>query len=199
VVKPDIIPPTAPVLSTYDITENGIRIQWVNSSDEDVAVHKLYRRLIADTVKTWTLIQEFKRSAITEWIDKDCREGHTYSYTMVAVDSAKLESEPAKPFTITVPEKRVKDVVKNLEVEVDRKGRTVTITWEQGKTAKNIRRYELYRGQAKEPMSLYKQMATATNSFIDTDLRVNTRYKYAIRAVYMNGQYSDFVTKSVIY
>lgn len=199
VVKPDIIPPTAPVLSGYDIMENGIRIQWVNSSDEDVAVHKLYRRLKADTVKTWTLLQEFKQFSTTEWIDKDCEEGRTYSYTMTAVDSSKLESEPAKPFTITVPEKLVKTVVKNLEVEVDRKGRTVTITWVQVKTAKNIRRFELYRAQAKEPMSLYKQMATADNSFIDTDLRVNTRYKYAIRVVYTNGQYSDFVTKSVIY
>lgn len=199
VVKPDIIPPTAPVLSAYDVTENGIRLQWVNSSDEDVAVHKLYRRLIADTVKTWTLLQEFKRAVTTEWVDKDCEEGRTYSYTLVAMDSAKLESEPAKPLTIVVPEKRVKEVVKNMEVEVDRKERTVTITWEQAKTAKNIRRFELYRAQAKQPMSLYKQMATASSSFVDTDLRVNTRYKYAIRAVYTNGQYSDFVTKSVIY
>lgn len=199
VVKPDVIPPTAPVLSAYDATENGIKIQWVNSSDEDVAAHKLYRRQVVDTVKTWTLLQEFKQATTTEWIDKDCVEGQTYSYTIVAMDSSKLESEPAKPFTIVMPEKRVKEVVKNMEVEVDRKGRTVTITWEQIRTAKNIRRFELYRAQAKQAMSLYKQMASAANSFVDTDLRVNTRYKYAIRAVYTNGQYSDFVIKSVIY
>jgi uncharacterized protein len=199
VIKPDIIPPTAPVMAAYDITENGIRIQWVNSSDDDVVAHKLYRRLMADTVTTWTLLQEFRQPAATEWLDKNCEEGRMYSYTMLAIDSSKLESEPAKPFTIRAPEKRVKEVVKNMEVAVDRKGRTVTITWEQIRIVKNIRRFELYRAQAKQPMSLYKEMATATNSFVDTDLQVNTRYKYAIRAVYVNGQYSDFVTKSVIY
>lgn len=199
VVKPDIIPPTAPVLSAYDVTENGIRIQWVNSSDEDVTVHKLYRRLIADTVKTWSLIHEFEKSVTTEWTDKDCEGGRTYSYTLVAVDSAKLESQPAKPLTVRTAERRVKNVVKNMEVEVDRKGRTVTISWEQVETVKNVRRFELYRGQAKQPMSLYKQMTAATNSFVDTDLHVNTKYQYAIRAVYVNGQYSDFVTKGVIY
>lgn len=199
VVKPDIIPPTAPVLAAYDITENGIRLQWVNSSDADVAVHRLYRRLMADTVTTWTLLQEFEQLSATEWVDKDCEEGRLYSYTMVAMDSSKLESEPAKPVTIKAPVKRVKDVVKNMEVEVDRKGRTVTVTWEKLKTVKNIRRFELYRGAAKQPISLYKQIATASSSFVDTDLRVNTRYKYAIRAVYTNGQYSDFITKSVIY
>lgn len=199
VVKPDIIPPTAPVLAAYDITDNGIRLQWVNSSDSDVIVHRLYRRLMADTVKTWTLIQEFRQLSASEWIDKDCEEGRLYSYTMVAMDSSKLESDPAKPITIKAPVKRVREVVKNMDVEVDRKGRTVTITWEQLKTVNNIRRFELYRGEAKQPMSLYKQLATASNSFIDTDLRVNTRYKYAIRAVFASGQYSDFVTKSVIY
>lgn len=199
VIKPDIIPPSAPVLASYDITETGIRLQWVNSSDSDVIVHRLYRRLIADTVTTWSLLQEFKQAAITEWVDKEGQEGRMYSYTIVAMDSAKLESKPANPLTVRIPEKRLKEVVKNMEVEVDRKGRTVTITWEQLKTAKNIRRFELYRGEAKQPMSLYKQMTIATNSFIDTDLRVNTRYKYAIRAVYVNGQNSDFVTKSVIY
>ncbi|MCS3802076.1 hypothetical protein [Niastella sp. OAS944] len=199
VIKPDVIPPSAPVLAAYDIMENGIRLQWVNSSDSDVIVHKLYRRLIADTVTTWILLQEFRQAATTEWTDKDGQEGRLYSYTIIAMDSSKLESEPAKPLTVRVPEKRVKEVVKNMEVEVDRKGRTVTITWEQLKTVKNIRRFELFRGEAKEPMSLYKQVATAASSFIDTDLRVNTKYKYAIRAVYTNGQYSDFVTKSVIY
>lgn len=199
VIKPDIIPPSAPVLASYDITETGIRLQWVNSSDSDVIVHKLYRKLITDTATTWTLLQEFRKVSTSEWIDKEGQEGRLYSYTIIAMDSSKLESEPAKPLTVRVPEKRVKEVVKNLAVEVDRKGRTVTVTWEQLKTVKNIKRLELYRGEAKLPMSLYKQMATATNSFIDTDLHVNTRYKYAIRAVFTNGQYSDFVTKSIIY
>lgn len=198
VVKPDVIPPTSPVLSAYDVLESGIRLQWVNSSDEDVVAHKLYRRLIADSVTAWTLLQEFGDNR-TEWMDKECAEGVTYSYTVVATDKSRLESAPAVPFTIAVPEKRVKAGVKKLDALVDRTARSITLNWIQAADTKIIRRFELFRAQDKQPMSLYKQLDTRDVTFIDTDLQVNSRYQYAIRVVYTNGKYSDFVTKQVIY
>jgi hypothetical protein len=199
VKKPDILAPTQPVLADYLVSDTGVHIQWINSSDEDVVAHKLYRKLLADTVTEWTLMQEFRNPKTTGWTDKAYREGFTYSYTMVAVDSARLESEPALPLSIAIPEKRIKDAIKKLNVEVDRTNRSITINWIKIPEAKNIRMLELYRAQDKEPMSLYKQLTTNDNNFIDTGLQVNTRYKYAIRAVFINGRYSDFVTQNVIY
>jgi uncharacterized protein len=198
VVKPDIIPPTSPVLSAYEVMESGVRLQWVNSSDEDVAVHKLYRRLLSDTISSWALLQEFTDQR-TEYIDKECAEGATYSYTVVAADKGRLESAPAIPLTIAVPEKRVKTGVKKLDALVDRTARSITLNWIQAVDTKIIRRFELFRAQDKQPMSLYKQLDIRDLTFIDTDLQVNSRYQYAIRVVYTNGKYSDFVTKQVIY
>jgi fibronectin type 3 domain-containing protein len=155
--------------------------------------------MMSDTVTTWTLLQEFTDQKTTIWVDKNLQPGQTYSYTLVAVDSSKLESDPSIPLTVAVPEKRMKDAVKKVDVEVDRQNRSITINWIKVAEDKNIRLFELYRAQDKQQMSLYKQVPAATNSFIDTDLQVNTRYKYAVRAVYTDGKYSDFVIKQVIY
>lgn len=198
VVKPDVIPPTSPVISGFEVTEKGVRISWVNSSDEDVQVHRLYRRQLADTVADWSLMKEFTGNE-SEWTDEDGMPGFSYSYTLVAVDSSQLESKPAIPVTVSIPEKRVKAAVKKLEAQVDRSARTITLQWQPAAENGNVRRLELYRGQDKEPMSLYKQLPAAEQTFVDSDLRVNTKYRYGIRAVYESGKYSDFVIKQVIY
>jgi uncharacterized protein len=195
---PDVIPPSQPVLGSYDITEKGIKLSWINSSDEDVAQHKIYRKIYGEN-GDWQLLQSVTDKKKQDFIDEKYAEGKTYSYTIIAEDSSKLESAPAVPLTISIPEKRIKEAVTKLNVEVDRDNRAIAINWQKTKESKNIRQFEIYRGEDRQPMSLYQEINTEVQSFTDKELRVNTTYKYGIRAVYTNGGYSDFVTKTVIY
>ncbi len=199
VKKPDVIPPSQPVLAGYEVTEKGVKIQWINSSDEDVVVHKIYRKLVDGTGSQWQLLQTVNDKSKQETTDIDYVEGKTYSYTLIAVDSSRLESAPAIPLTISISVKRIKEAIKKLDVAADREHRFITLNWEHAPNAKNIRQIEIYRGEDKQSVSLYQQLDKDAQSFVDKDLRINTKYKYAVRAVYSNGAYSDFITKSVIY
>ena len=197
VIKPDIVPPSQPVLAGYDISDDGIKINWINSTDEDVVMHKLYRKPYQGGA--WELLETFRGKSISQVIDKKGEEGKTYSYTIIAVDSAKLESEPAIPLTVVFPEKRIKTAIKSLDAEVDRDKRMITLAWAKIPDVKNIKQFELYRGDDKRKMSLYKVFEENVFAFTDNDLTVNTRYKYGVRVVFANGKYSDFITKNVIY
>ena len=198
VIKPDVIPPTKPVIAGYDISDEGIKINWINSSDADVVTHKLYRKIYQGG-GSWELLQSFSDKTITQVVDKNGSEGKTYSYTIIAVDSSKLESEPAVPLTVVFPEKRIKVAIKSFDAEVDRDKRIISMNWVKQTDIKNIKQFELYRGDDKRKMSLYKVFEENVSEFTDDDLTVNTKYKYGIRVVFANGKYSDFVTKNLIY
>ena len=73
------------------------------------------------------------------------------------------------------------------------------MNWVKQTDIKNIKQFELYRGDDKRKMSLYKVFGENISEFTDDDLTVNTKYKYGIRVVFANGKYSDFVTKNLIY
>jgi uncharacterized protein len=198
VTKPDVVPPSQPLLADYEVTDDGIKLTWNNSPDEDVVMHNLYRKTIGNAAD-WALLQSFRDKKIQQYTDKTCEANKMYSYTIIALDSSKLESLPAVPITIEFAEKRIKNAIKLLDGEVDRDNRQITLTWKLLPDIKNIKQFELYRGEDKVGMSLYKIIEKEAVTFLDKDLLVNTKYKYAIRVVFENGKTSDFVTKNLTY
>jgi uncharacterized protein len=196
--KPDLIPPSSPLLSNYEVMEDGIKLIWNNSPDEDVVMHNIYRKTIGNAAD-WVLLQSYRDKKIQAYLDKTCEPNKTYSYTIVALDSGKLESQPAIPITIEFAEKRIKLALKSLDAEVDRDARQITLSWKLLPDIKNIKQYELYRGEEKIGMSLYKIIDKEALSFIEKDLLVNTKYKYGLRVVFESGKTSDFITKNVTY
>ncbi len=198
VTKPDVVPPSQPLLADYEVTDDGIKLTWNNSPDEDVVIHNLYRKTIGNAAD-WALLQSFRDKKIQQYTDKTCEANKMYSYTIISLDSSKLESLPAVPITIEFAEKRIKNALKSLDGEVDRDNRQITLVWKLLPDIKNIKQFELYRGEDKVGMSLYKMIEKEAVTFIDKDLLVNTKYKYAIRVVFENGKTSDFITKNLTY
>jgi uncharacterized protein len=196
--KPDVIPPSQPVFSSYELKENELLLQWINSSDPDVATNSLYRReIISDSATGWQKILEVKNNSVQQYTDKLALTDRTYAYTLIAKDSAGLESPPASPLTLFVPTPRQKDAIRKLELEADRDKREITINWESA--GSNVIQFELYRAEDKDAMNLYKVLNADEKTFTDKELRVNTTYKYAVRAIYKDGKYSDFKMKNIIY
>ena len=195
--KPDMVPPSQPVFSSYELKENQLLLQWVNSTDADVVAHTLYRKEVADTATTWVKVIETRDKKIQQYTDKPAVPNRTYSYTVIATDSAGHESSPAVPITVFVPDARQKEAIKQLDIEVDRDKREIAINWVSA--AANVVQFELYRAEDKNALNLYQVFKAEQKNFIDKDLRVNTNYKYGIRAVYKDGKYSDFKMKNIIY
>lgn len=94
VVLPDIVPPTAPVFYDATPTDSTVALAWFLSPSEDVARQILRRAVEPDT--TWGDLATL-RPADSLYTDRAVVRGTRYRYTLVAVDSTGLFSDPATP------------------------------------------------------------------------------------------------------
>jgi len=183
--KPDVIPPTSPVFSAYKVVDGQVQLSWVNSGDEDVAAHLLYRKNRADTSHKWVLLQTF-HDRTQYYADQLIEGGQTYTYILMAKDSSGLESPPTQPITVTIPSDPNAISVKTLNAYVNREGRYIELSWKDSNTGVN--EYQLYKGAGGQPLSLWKVVPANVKTIVDESLKINTAYEYGVRAVDKNGQ-----------
>ncbi len=194
-VKPDVIPPTPPVFTNYQIANHTVLLKWVNSSSEDVAAHYLYRK----EAKTpeWKLLQHIT-DATTTYTDTQIEEGERYSYTLIAKDQNGLESQPAPPVTVIIPKTTLKPKVKGFYAVADSKKGIIDLNWRYKEN--NIDVFQLYRTTGEKPPRLLKNITPKTNRVVDNiGLTINTQYTYIIRAVFNDGTLSATSKTTVKY
>jgi uncharacterized protein len=183
--KPDVMPPTPPVFKKVRASSEGIEIQWVNSSSEDVVNHILYRRLAGE--RGWKLLSVFNNvNADTVYFDKEAEMDRFYEYTILAVDDSKLESEPAIPVKSKRIDTGVRKTIENLFAKADREKKQIVLAWNYEVTDE-VERFEIYRGQEDEAIRIYTSLTGESNQFIDEKISVNSNYSYRLRAVYKDG------------
>jgi uncharacterized protein len=195
VMKPDVIPPTAPVFADYKLQEGAVDLSWVNTTDEDVTEMAIQRKDPAS--KDWkTIFTTAKR--VTQFTDKEIQPEKKYSYKLVATDSSGWHSPEAQVLTIQTLPVVNRKIIKSLDSDLNREKRLIYLRWQlQNKTG--VKSIEIFKGDDKEPLSLYKVVDGKTVELLDNDLLVNTKYKYGIRALLTNGQYSEMLTKEINY
>jgi len=186
--RPDIIPPVAPVFKSIKSVEEGIAIEWINSSSADVAAHVIYKNKTGE--KEWKLFQAITIDTVQSLIDDDVQAGIYYNYTMVAVDSAKLQSLPANSVRGIKVDTGVRPIIEKIKTIVDRTNKTISIMWEYNE--ENVKEFLIYKKIEEEQLSLYRNISGNDVEFTDTKLVINTNYLYRIKAVYSDGSESPF-------
>jgi fibronectin type 3 domain-containing protein len=192
--KPDRIPPASPVITAYKVVDNSVRLDWVNSTDPDVAVHELYREGLNDTAGGWQRIARFTDTTHS-YTDSKVVGGRSYMYTVSATDSSGLKSPPMPPLTVAIPADPAAKAIHTLNSYVDRERRYIEISWADDRT--DIREYQLYRGAGDKPVSLWKVVpASSRKRIADEGVTINTNYEYGIRAVGRDGMIGPY--KSIV-
>jgi len=116
--KPDLVPPSAPVITKYNQEQLSVTFSWVNSVSEDVVSHRLERK---KDDEGWKEIKKFTAKE-KQWLDKDLTAGKAYSYRIVAIDDANNMSY-SKSLEITAIDRGLRDDVKQLKI-VTRDGKS---------------------------------------------------------------------------
>ncbi len=182
--KPDKVPPVSPVFKSVENGTKGIQLSWVNSTSTDVVKHQLYRA--NEGSNTWQLLKEFDRSGIlSDYEDASAEIGVSYSYTLIAVDRSKLESQPAKPVRGQRIDTGIRPPVQNLKAKADRGEGFITLSWEY--TEAGVEKYKIYRSENGGKMRLIGTVEGATEAYFDKFLKENTEYKYGVQAVFESG------------
>ena len=190
VIKPDLIPPTSPLLKNYEVTTEGIQISWIPSSSPDVASHVVYRKYGSEEGKEWKKLSETFSIDDSIYYDTTLQAPGIYNYTVIAKDSVALESLPANPIRIVWNGKTINGDDIKFHGAVNRELRFIDLSWKI--KARDVIEYRLYRGTNNHQLKLYKTLNGDSKGFNDTDLEINTDYTYGLQLV-LNGGLTSLI------
>jgi uncharacterized protein len=193
VKRPDKNPPVPPVFNNFKLEEEKVHLFWENSASDDIAVVRLYKKIITNTANddAWELEKEFSSLDSVSYVDTKVKQGSVVGYTLMAIDKSKNESAPSVPLTVQIPiDRRDKAAVKELHAVADRKSKKILVEWVYGE--KNVAEYQIYKTAGKQPLSLWKVAENTTVAIIDEDISPSNLYKYAVRAVFKDGTMSQW-------
>lgn len=186
--RPDIIAPSAPLISSYTIEGNKVSLQWEPSSSDDVVKHELQR---TDASGKKITLTSFTTATNNKYVDSTVTEGAAYTYELAAIDESGLRS--ASTLDIAVAETSAKAGVERVEAKWDDKDKEVVLNWQYKQ--KGDYSFVVFRGAQDGDMRPLRTLEGSTTTF--TDNNVNSgKYQYAIKVLYNNGAESK-VSKPV--
>jgi fibronectin type 3 domain-containing protein len=193
IVKPDKVPPVPPVLKSVKSTTRGVEIMAIPSSSEDVSSHQLYRK--QKNAGQWELIHTFTGDSLY-YVDVALRPAQEYHYTLVAVDEAGLKSEKGQLFSGKLINLGGQPGVQKIQYDINRDKKIIHIKWKY--EGDNISKYYVFRSVEDSPITLYKSVNVQENKLMDTNVAMNTTYRYRLKVVFKDGSESSFSDELVI-
>jgi fibronectin type 3 domain-containing protein len=188
VALPDKVKPQPPVMLPVQSSEKGVAISWIKSSSLDVTQYDVYRRM-ADR-------NEWQRINVTLsgpdsaylYLDENAPAGKINYYTVTAIDSAGLESDPSGAVSGRKIDNALRTAVKWKEPVIIKERKQVVLQWgyEQGE----IESFKIYKAVDDAEPVLYRTVAADKREFTDT-LLPEKFYKYTILVVFANGYKSS--------
>ena len=178
--KPDLLPPTSPVIQTYKVNEDGIYLKWANSTSHDVVDNILMRRL--QGAEDWEeLVRVGTQQPYAEFLDKTTEAGIIYEYRVRALDDADLWSPTAFPVSLKSVDYSRIPPPENLEVSLREKSSGIEIKWDYS-SAKGIE-FVLYRAVNGGGFLPIVKLEAPDKQFVDTRTRKGQTYEYNVMAV----------------
>ena len=184
--RPDIVPPTAPIFTSFESNVKQVKLHWVCSTSDDAKATLLYRKE-AGTNLDWVLISELPLPT-DKYEDLSVQIGKTYLYTIITVDESGLESEPIRPLKVIISDNENKAPIKRFNGIVNRESKFIRLSWSYNED--NVREYVLYKADAENQPTLFKIFDAQTKNYTDRELLINTKYTYLIQAVFNSGSKS---------
>ncbi len=193
--KPDIIPPTQPVFTSFKADKGVIALEWVTSSSEDALKTVVYRKEKGKDTP-WALVAEVALPAAS-YQDQTATPGIPYLYTLLTMDASGLESPPVSPLTITLPDNAIKPAIDRFTATVQIEQKAIQLKWNY--KAADVVSYTLYKASEEEQPTSYKIFEQGIGEFLDKNLTINTKYTYLLQAVFSSGAKSPFKKIEVEY
>jgi len=189
-MKPDVLPPVAPVFTDYKVSQQGIRLTWAQSSSNDVVSHQLSRR--EKGTENWQ--QLFESDSIKTYqafLDVALEKNKTYEYKIVAVDESDLLSPVSYIITLKAIDFSQKPNVNQLTASLTgQEKKEVQLTWAYQVSGDYY--FRLYRAIDGGGFTVISQLDQGERQFKDDEIRPNKKYEYTVKAVFTDGKESGF-------
>lgn len=180
VVKPDTIPPVAPVLVDLISRDARVKLTWENSSSEDVVYQALYRVCEG---KTDTLLRGDALKA-QFYLDTTMLFGKDVAYQLLVKD--RSGNSAASTRRVVRIEPGYRKALENVAAVVNRKDKVVQVTWNM--PSEPVFQYFVYRKKNDGKMELIATLdGTKQHAYSDQNLTISSKYEYLIQYQTMEG------------
>lgn len=200
IARPDTIPPAAPLLTNISGYKDSLVVEWAMSRSADLKMHELYRRPLGDT--SWQLIKTYmnpENANINRYQETTTQAGDYFEYRLDAIDWTGLRSV-SKTLQGARVDNFIRKPIQRLSATPDRREHHISLSWNYQPERDNFSYFEVYRSREGKPAQIIKTLSSEAATVIATRkggfryqyndanaLRMNTNYRYQIRAVYSDG------------
>ncbi len=172
--KPDIIPPTAPVIKKFKSSKDGVQLYWICSSSEDATNTNIYR-YTANSSDSAILIKSVELP-IDSFIDSDTQYSEMYKYELKTRDDSGLLSDASPSIYV----RAVTQKPGKVKLSVDHIGQTNLLTWKLPQNS-SFRNIEVYKKTDDGNFSLWKTLPGFDTSVADNNIPIGLECSYFIK------------------
>ncbi len=194
-LKPDVVPPTAPFFLSDSLLNGQLNLTWAPSSSTDVVRQLLLRR--ETDLAPWQLLMTFARS-VTAYTDAGIQPAKSYQYLLLAQDAAGMTSDSTAIRRIAVPASQgaAKPILTAFNALPDADLPGIRLSWSY--TGSDVSEYQLYRAVSSKPFGLWKMLSGLERSADDGEATSSGTYRYKIQAVFKDGSVSNWQSVSAV-
>lgn len=186
--RPDIIPPSSPLIGKTRNTEKGPYLEWYPSTSTDVAFHLMYRKGPTEA-EQWELIAEFEKPIGKQtFTDSLIVSTDKHYYLMIAVDESGLESLPTEPVALHKFDNKIREGVADFKIARSDEG--LDLKWSPPIGGKYT--IDIFRAVDDEPLRFFKRTSGENTSFIDKEVNDGKVYQYRVKLLYSDGGSSNY-------
>lgn len=203
--RPDTIPPTTPLFTAVVADSSGVTFSWVGSESPDLDGHVLYSRVAGDT--DWTVVQRFpypestiQRAYLVQNMEPDVET----DFRLEAVDLSGLATSSVSVRSVRIGSP-LRASVEKVVALADRREHVVNLRWSYRKDRGELDHFVVYRSPVASvadtepviPSAIGRLPATKQEAgrrggapayaYQDPTPKMNTAYRYYVRAVYADG------------
>ncbi|MBC6111313.1 hypothetical protein ACFOG5_08955 [Pedobacter fastidiosus] len=193
--KPNIIPPSPAVITKFRTDSGRVSLKWVNSTDEDIESHAIYRRAAPDS--PWVELRLFPGKLTNNYTDEKIRSEKNYQYVVEVKAEGGLKTRSEILSIQTPPNAADRPIITRFYAYPDVTNRRIELSWDD-KIIK-VKEYQIYKAIKGTPLSLWKVVEAPHKGIYDIDLKPNTEYEYAIMAILQSGSFSEIKTVGIKY
>ena len=183
VLRPDTLPPVAPVFRSYLVGDSFIRLSWYPSSSADVISQKLLRL----NTKSRTLVDISLKPWDSTYLDAQVTEGEQYKYTLIAFDENKNHSSADNSLLLNTYRQTYLNPVSNFRASFDSISNLVLLQWDN--PGKPVAKAVIYKGKSKDSLAATSISITdGRNEAIDTRITPDVIYYYSVKLIFNDGR-----------
>lgn len=187
-LKPDTVRPSAPLISSYLISDTAVWFKIVESSASDVSRHIMLRKAEGST--TWEEVGVwFSGQKRTDFKDDKLSAGKGFTYSIVAEDSAGNRSHRVSELHIKGLQNLKKKTVPGFNATYNRVSNSVHLSWDNPDEV--VKYYVIYRQKGDFRLAPLCSVPAGETFYADVAITGPNLYAYYIKAVYQSGKESE--------